>query len=319
MNISLTETANALLTARGLVLTAHVNPDGDAVGSSLGLMHVLRGMGKEVQVFIDDDIPAIFSVLPGYEVIEKPEKEKREGKIKADALVVLDTAPDRIGAVADIVDAPVINIDHHMTNKGEAERSYVDADRAATAEIVYELVKTMGEKPGREAAMCLYTGMATDTGFFRYANTTPFTMRAAAELLECGVEPNVISEAVEQKTYEVVKGMAEAMQTIERFANGRAAGLFLDQSLTARIANTEGFIDMVRVIEGIDVAVLLKCKEEKLCRVSMRSKGMDVASIAAGFGGGGHVRAAGCTLEMTFDEAKKAIMGAISEAVGTGR
>lgn len=318
MNISLAETAKALSGARKLVLTAHVNPDGDAIGSALGLGHVLRGMGKDVQVFIDDDIPAIFSVLPGYEVIERPEKETREEKIKADLLVVLDTSLDRIGDVGDIVDAPVLNIDHHVTNKGEAERLYLDSNRAATAEIMYELIKEMGQDFTQDIAMCIYTGIATDTGFFRYSNTTPFTMRAAAELMEYGVKPNIISEAMEQKSYDVVKGMAEAMQTIERFCDGKAAGLFLDQALTASIENTEGFIDMVRVIEGVDVAVLLKCKEERLCRVSMRSKGVDVAKIADSFGGGGHIRAAGCTLEMTFAEAKKTIMEAIGKALEAG-
>ena len=315
MNISLTETAKALSGAERIVITAHVNPDGDAIGSSLGLMHTLRGMGKEVRVFIDDDIPANFSVLPGREQIERPGKERKEEKIKADLFVVLDTALDRIGNVGDMVDAPVLNIDHHVTNRGEAERNYIDAGRAATAEIVYELICEMGCAFTKDIATCIYTGLAADTGFFRYANTSPFTMRAAARLMEQGVRPNVISEAMEQRPYDVVKGMAEAMQTIERFCAGRAAGLFLDRDLTARLENTEGLIDRVRVIEGVDVAVLLKCKEEKLCRVSMRSKGMDVAKIAARLGGGGHVRAAGCTLEMGFADAKRTIMAAIADAV----
>ena len=193
MKISLRETAAVLSAAQKVVITAHTNPDGDAIGSALGLGHVLRGMGKDVQVFIDDDIPAIFSVLPGYEVIERPEKETREEKIKADLLVVLDTSLDRIGDVGDIVDAPVLNIDHHVTNKGEAERLYLDSDRAATAEIMYELIKELGQDFTKDIATCIYTGIATDTGFFRYSNTTPFTMRAAAELMEYGVKPNIIS------------------------------------------------------------------------------------------------------------------------------
>lgn len=315
MNISLKETAKMLKEAKKLVLAAHVNPDGDALGSSLGLLHLLRDMGKDVQVFIDDDIPSVFSILPGYEEIRRPTKEPGEEKIKADLLVVLDASLDRIGKVRDVVDAPVLNIDHHVTNQCEAQWNYVDAKRAATAEIIYELLLEMEQEPTEEIAICIYTGISTDTGFFRYANTSPFTLRAAAKLLECGVKPHLISEAMEQRPYETVRNMAEAMQTIERFCDGKAAGLFLDQDLTARIENTEGLIDRVRIIEGVDVAVLLKCKEEKLCRVSMRSKGMDVSKIAAEFGGGGHVRAAGCTLEMTFPEAKKAIMEAISKAV----
>lgn len=317
MNISLGEAANALSRAKKIVITAHVNPDGDAIGSSLGLRLVLLAMEKEVQVFIDDDIPAIFSILPGYEVIEKPGTAEGKENTKADLLVILDASPDRIGAVGEVVDAPVLNIDHHVTNGGEEIPSYVDPGRAATAEIIYELMKEMGQPVTRDIATCIFTGIATDTGFFRYSNTSPFTLRTAAALIEHGAQPHIVSEAMEQKSYDSVMGMAAAVQTTERFSGGRAVGIFLDLAATSSIENTEGAIDMVRTIEGVDVAVLLKCKEEKLCRVSMRSKGLDVAKIAASFGGGGHVRAAGCTLEMDFEAAKKAIMTAIDSALET--
>ena len=310
--LSLQETTKRLLEAQKIVITAHVNPDGDAIGSSLGLMHILREKGKDVQVLLDDDIPAIFSILPGYELIGKP----GEGKITADLLVVLDTGLDRIGAVAGYAEAAaMLNIDHHITNDQQIPALYLDAARAATAEIIFQLAKEMNSTFTPEMALNLYTGMATDSGFFRYSNTTPFTMRAAAELLEAGVKPNIVSEALEQKPYALVKGMAEALQTVEVLHDGKIAGLFLDQALTETLESTEGFIDMVRVIEGVDVAVLLKCKEEKLCRVSMRSKATDVSRIAAQFGGGGHIRAAGCTLEMDFAEAKKVILAAICAAM----
>lgn len=312
MQLSLKETSERLLKAQKIVITAHVNPDGDAIGSSLGLLHYLSQKGKDVQVLLDDDIPAIFSVLPGYELIGKPGEEQ----LRADLLVVLDTSLDRIGRVSEVVSAAhVLNIDHHVTNDHAAEDLYLDAKRAATAEIIFELLQIMEADLTPSIAMCVYTGMATDSGFFRYSNTTPFTMRAAAELLEAGVKPNIISEALEQKPFALVKGMGEAMQTVEVLHDGKIAGLFLEQALTASLDSTEGFIDLVRVIEGVDVAVLLKCKEEKLCRVSMRSKATDVSRIAMQFGGGGHIRAAGCTLEMPFAEAKKAILAAIEKAL----
>ncbi len=311
MKISLKETATKLLEAQTLVLTAHVNPDGDAIGSCLGLMHVLQSMGKKVQVFIDDDIPKNFSVLPGYELIEKPSQ-----KVQADLLVVLDTLDDRIGVVSEFVNAShVLNIDHHTTNQGTMEFAYINPARAAVSAILFELVQEMGAVFTKEAAVCLYTGIATDTGFFRYSNTTPFCMRAAADLMDIGVQPNVISEAMEQKSYDVIKGMADAMQTIELFAKNRGAGIFLDLEQVSKLERTDSFIDMVRVIDGVDVAVLLKCKEENVCRVSMRSKGIDVAKIASAFGGGGHVRAAGCTLAMPFEEAKDVIKKAVSAAL----
>ena len=310
MNLILTEAAEALRNAQKLVLTAHENPDGDAIGSTLGLMHVLRDMGKEVRVFIDDDIPSNFSILPGVDQIERPTE-----KMTADLLVVLDTAPDRIGRTGELTDAPILNIDHHISNDSEGRRLYLDAARAATCEIVYELAKELRVPFTKESAMCIYTGIATDCGFFSFANTKPFTMRAAAELMEYGVEPNIISEAMEQKTYTVVKAMSKALDTMEIFHGGQAVGLFLDEGLSAEIESTEGFIDMVRVIEGVDVAVLLKCKEKDVCRASMRSKGTDVSKIATSFGGGGHIRAAGCTLNMPFAQAKAAIIDAINRAM----
>ncbi|WP_288841067.1 bifunctional oligoribonuclease/PAP phosphatase NrnA [uncultured Mitsuokella sp.] len=313
MIVTLSETAAILASAQRIVITAHQNPDGDAIGSSLGLMHILRSLGKEALVLLDDDIPAIFSVLPGYDVIRRPDEEH---PIEADILVVLDTATDRTGCTVKAVKADhLLNIDHHQTNDGSAEYSYIAPTRAATAEIIYDLMHELPVRLNKEMAMCIYTGLATDSGFFRFSNTTSHTMRAAAELLDHGVEPNVISEALEQKPYQTIRDIGEAIGRIELFADGHAAGIFLDAETTARMKSTEAFIGMIRVIEGVDIAVVLKTKEEGICRVSMRSKGLDVSAIAVQFGGGGHRRAAGCTLLMSYERAKRVICEAISKAI----
>ena len=313
--ITLSEAAQILLQHDRFVLAAHINPDGDAIGSSLGLMHALRKLGKDVEVYIDDKIPRIFSVLPGYDEIKFPPENLPAEKLRPARLVILDANIDRINRVKDMVDAPVLNIDHHVSNDGAAEELYLDADRAATAEIIYEIVKEMNVPFDEKIASCLYTGIASDSGFFRYANTKPFTMRAAAELLEYDVKPNVISEAIETMSFDTVKGMAAALSTAEIFADGKAAGMFLDLPLVSTLETTEGFIDMIRIIEGVDVAVMVKCQEEKFCRVSMRSKNLDVAKIAVKFGGGGHIRAAGCSLKMPFADAKKTIVAELTAAL----
>lgn len=293
--------------ADSIVLTAHENPDGDALGSTLGLMHILRSMGKKADVFIDDKLPFFLSYLPGYGTIRRPEK------MEADLLLVLDTGVDRIGTVLDkVVPAHVINIDHHKTNAGEELAHHIEPEAAATCEIIYKLVKEMQTSFTEEAAVCLYTGMATDTGFFRYSNTSSYTMRAAAEMIEAGAVPNVISEALDEKPYQTVLDTAHALNHIERFADGKAAGIFLDYETTSSMETTEGFIDYVRVIEGVEIAVVMKMKAEQTARVSMRSKGADVSSIAASFDGGGHTRAAGCTLKMPFDKAEDTIKKAIT-------
>jgi phosphoesterase RecJ-like protein len=314
MKITLQDAAKRLKAAKSVVITAHENPDGDAVGSSLGLMHLLRSMGKTAEVVLADDVPKIFAMLPGTDEIKKPREDA--AKLTPDLFVVLDTSPDdRLGGVDKTVDAPVLNIDHHKTNDGGIGEAYVEPKRAATAEIIFELSELMQLKPDEKAAICLYTGMATDSGFFRYANTTPYTMRAAGELIACGAKPHIISEAIEQKPYDDVVSMAKAMQTMELSHGGRVIGLYLDYELTRSLSNTEGLIDQIRVVEGTEVAVLLKCKEENLCRVSMRSRGFDVAKIAVAFGGGGHTRAAGCTVREPFAKAKETILRALGDAL----
>lgn len=312
MHISLTETAAALKAVQRIVITAHVNPDGDAIGSCLGLMHALKAMGKEVQVFIDDDIPAAFSVLPGYELIGKPAEGQN---IPADLLVAVDVSLDRIGLVKEAVTAPTLNIDHHITNDGQADKLYLDGKAAATAEIIYQLIKELGVTCDKDMAMCLYTGLATDTGWFRFSNTTPDTMRAAADLLACGAVPNIISESLEQRPYEEVQNLAAAMQKIELLADGKVAGICLDYATLQEHEAPEGLIGMVRVIEGVDIAFTLKEKEPNLCRVSLRSKGIDVTKIALQFGGGGHVRAAGCSIEKNCAEARADLIKAILQVL----
>lgn len=311
MIISLRDTADRLMAANSFVLTSHVNPDGDAIGSCLGLKFILESLGKKVQVLIDDDVPKFLSIMPGLDEVKKPVEDHYD----ADYLVILDACLDRVGTVPEKCKAPVLNIDHHGTNDNLADYLYLDADSAATAEIVYRLAKAMGIKFDKDSATAVYIGLATDSGYFKYSNTTPQTMRAAAELLETGIQPEKISEAIETKDFAVVQGLAKALQTVELYADGKVAGIFLDYELTSSIETTEGFIDLIRVIDGVDISVVLKAVEPEVCRVSMRSKETDVSTLALRLGGGGHKRAAGCTIKLPFAEAKKSLIDEILKAI----
>ena len=311
MNITLKEAAAKMLEAENLVITTHVNPDGDALGSSLALYQMLIRLGKNVELLIDDDIPEAFSFLPDIEAIKKPQ----EDSYQADYLIMLDVSKDRIGQVQDKCKAPIINIDHHRTNDGEADFLYLDAERAATAEIIYQLAQELAVTPDAAVAMCIYTGISTDTGNFRFSNTSAFTLRAAGDMVEAGAQPHVVSEALEKRSFKEVLDRAKAMETIERFMDGRVAGIFIDHALYETLDTTEGFIDGVRIIDGVDVAVLMKEVEAGKCRASMRSKGVDVSAIATEFGGGGHVRAAGCTIEEPLGVAKAKLLQAISHHI----
>ncbi len=312
MEISLEQAADLLKEKSSFVLTAHVNPDGDAVGSLLAMALMLRTMGKKVVCQIDDNLPGNFRFLSGFETIGRP--SGTEGRLDADLLVILDASDRRrVGAVGDLCVAPVLNFDHHISNKGFADYCCLDSRAAATGEMIFQLAELLQIDMTVQLAECLYTAIATDCGFFRYSNTTPRTLRIGAALLESGVSPNKISEAAEEQPLSSVKALGRALvDALEFFAAGKIGCMALDCEFLAQCDSTESFIDVVRTIEGLDVAILVKEVERGICRVSMRSKTLDVSAIALQFGGGGHRKAAGCTVKNHLAAVKEAVVNAVA-------
>ena len=313
-NCTLEEIAALLLAQDKLVLCPHVSPDGDALGSTLALKMALEKAGKKVMVMVDDDVPKAFGFLPQIDCFEKP----ADGEVvEADLLVVLDASSlDRIGKVAQAVKAKAVaNIDHHISNTQFADYLYLNTEAAATAEILCNLVEKLGIMPDKDLATCLYTGIYTDCGSFRYANTTPGTMRAAAKLLEYGARPNEISDALGTNTRANIEMLGKVLQTLAFYNDGKISTLEINSDLYDKDVNTDNFISFARYIEGVDVAVLFKAVEPAVTRVSMRSQDTDVAAIALSFGGGGHVRAAGCTVELPLEQAKAKVLEAIGKAL----
>ena len=190
MLITFQEAAQKLKAANKILITAHIQPDGDAIGSTLAAMQMLRSMGKTVQAFIDDTVRRNLHALPHFEEIRRPVEGE---KFDADLLLVLDTSPDRIGNVPKLTAAPILNIDHHVTNTGEGYDLYVEKKAAATCELVFKLARELGAEITPEIATCIYTGIATDTGFFQFSNTRAETLAIASELINCGVSPHFIS------------------------------------------------------------------------------------------------------------------------------
>ena len=312
MLITLKQAATKLKAANKILVTAHVQPDGDAIGSTLAAMQILRALGKTAQVFIDDTARKNLQALPHFDEIRCPKDGEH---FDADLLLILDTSPDRIGNVRKLTDAPILNVDHHITNNGDGFDLYRETDAAATCEIVYKLARELGAPITPDVATCLYTGLATDTGFFQYANTRAETLAVASVLITCGVKPNSISEQLERKTLAEVQGLRDALSTLKIFYDGKVAGMILNHASAKNFDSTEGFIDQIRVIDTVDVAFLITEKAPNFCRVSMRSKGVDVAKIAARLGGGGHIRAAGCTLKTALDDAEQILVEAIGAAL----
>ncbi len=289
--------------AESILITSHIHPDGDAIGSCLALAHVLTGMGKKVQVVIDDHVPKIYDILPGFGDIQRYEGQSFE----ADLIVLMDARPGREGRICSVVSAPVLNIDHHASNEHSADFAYVEPEASATAEVLYKLFQSWDINLTLEIASCLYTGIATDTGFFAFPNTRPETLELCANLMRSGAEPVKVAAAVQRKSFHEVEDLARGLGTMELFADGRAVGIFLDESFRG-LELTDDLIDMVRYIDGIELAVLLKAEDENSCRVRLRSEVLDVSEIARMFGGGGHKEAAGATIRENFVAAKKVLI-----------
>lgn len=314
MEVSFATIGELLDRHQHFILTPHMHPDGDCLGSMLGLYHYLVSRGKKVEMFLDDTVPSSFVFFPGVSVIKQPQH------VKADLLIVLDASDvDRLGRVKDQVDAPILNIDHHVSNTHFADYWLVDSSASATAEIVYGLLKYLQATITTDMAVCLYTGIVTDSGFFRYANTSPKTMRYGAELMEQGVRPHVIAELLETRSLESLTIMADVLRTLEFYADNQIAVITISPEITAKGSDyTEGLINYPRSIEHVEIAVMFKIVDANTVRISLRSNNVDVSAIAVAFGGGGHIRAAGCTFSGSIIEAKQRIIE-LSTATLAGR
>lgn len=305
MDFSLEQTAKLLQSSNTIILTAHVQPDGDCLGSMLALNHYLVSIGKNVRMVLDDDVPALFKFLPGHQAIQKPTTKV----ISADLLIVLDASDiERIGKVKEHVEAPILNIDHHVSNTKFADYWYIDKRSAATGEIIFQLLTLLKVNITADIATCLYTAIATDCGFFRYANTSVQTMRYAADLMECGAQPNVISEYMETRPLESILTLSKVLETLKLHHNGKIATITVLPDILSNLDSTEGFINYPRVIEGVEIAIMFKVMSEGIIRISFRSKTADVSELALAFGGGGHARAAGCAIMGRIDDVTKEVL-----------
>jgi phosphoesterase RecJ-like protein len=299
------------------LLTAHIFPDGDNIGSLLALRAGLLKLDKRVQVILDDSVPTSYTFLAGSSDIVSPEAVAKD----YDVMIVLDSSSiDRIGTLQAVIrqDKPLVNIDHHVSNTGFGTLQCIDTNAAATAEIVYQILWDLGVTFDAEMATAIYTGVATDCGFFKYANTTPRTLQIAAEMIAHGAKPNEISDAIEMRSLSALRLLARALERIEVTKDGKIAWLVIDQDLLdsagAGQGDAEGFINYARYIQGVEVALLFREVSGRGVKVSMRSKQyVDVSAIALSFGGGGHKRAAGCSFDTGLKEAKEMVIKAISE------
>ncbi|MDI6815871.1 MAG: bifunctional oligoribonuclease/PAP phosphatase NrnA [Actinomycetota bacterium] len=312
------EVAEALANASSIVITTHIQPDGDALGSILAISRHLRQAGKKVCVTWGEEIrvPAHYQWMPGIdEIVEYG------ACIEADLLLALDCANEqRLGFMAEKLPLfkTVVNIDHHIDNSAFGTLNVLDFEASASCEIVYDLLMLMGSVIDEVSATLLYTGIVTDTGRFQYSNTTAKTHDTASHLIRLGVKPNEVFQSVyESMSFASLKWLGAIL---ERAVFIDASSLVFSyvcaedlKATGASLGDTESFIDYLRVAREAEVAAILKETPEGKLKVSLRSKGVvDVGSIAREGGGGGHRNAAGLTTDKSLDEAVAWISARIS-------
>ena len=290
-------------------ITTHVRPDGDGVGSSLGLCWLLRSLGKEAEVIVRDEIPPSYQQLPGADEIRRVEEIDRE----YDAVFVIECSDiDRPG-IRKLEDQFTVNIDHHATSEHFGTINWIDATASAVGEMIYNLCKAIGGRVSKEIAECVYMALVTDTGSFHFPNTTERTLKVASELVKVGVQPSSISEAVYNSySWSRVALLQRVLATTRRDESGRVA--FMRQTLEmteesgAVDGDNNGFVNMPFVAKEVVGSVYMREVRPGTYRVSLRSKGaINIARVAESFGGGGHKNAAGFRISGDWDEVEREI------------
>jgi bifunctional oligoribonuclease and PAP phosphatase NrnA len=293
--------------ARSVLLFSHVSPDGDAAGSSLGLLWLLRGLNKHAQISFEDPLPPSFCFLPGAEeVADRPLKGH-------DLVIALDGSDaDRYGANFTVIlqseERPfIIGIDHHKTNTRFADLNWVDSNYAATAQMVYHLARYAGWPIPVEAAICLATGCVTDTNAFSTDHTTPEVLEDVAGLMRKGAPlAQIIRTSMHSRTFAEAALWGRILSTA-RVGDGVAWAVnrVEDRADVGAGENDGGGIaTFLRNIKGVHIGIHFVEVDERTVRVSMRSRpGYDVSGLALEIGGGGHAQAAGATLNMSLEEA----------------
>ncbi|MBI3456812.1 MAG: bifunctional oligoribonuclease/PAP phosphatase NrnA [Candidatus Rokubacteria bacterium] len=316
------EVTQLIRAGQRFLLLAHLYPDGDVLGSQLGLGLALREAGCRADFACSHPVPEPFHFLPGAGEVQ----QWKEGRGDYDVVVTLDCPdPSRVGGLLEGCRQPgtrVLNIDHHGDNRRYGDVSWIEPSASATGEMVYDLLEAMGLPVTPDVAVNLFTAIVTDTGSFRYSNTSPKTFRIAARLVEAGASPaDIAIRLYEARHLAGLHLLGRILQQVETNSDGTIAWVVIDRSQTESpdLLEAEDFITYPRSLRTAKVAVLFR-ELAGAVKVSLRAKGeVDVARIAARFGGGGHPNAAGVVLNGDLAQAKELVLGAVGEAVAQTR
>jgi len=306
------------------LLATHVNPDGDAIGSLGALALVLEGMGKQVVAYCQDEVPEFLRFLPYADRIVR----EISGLDRFEVAVVLDCgAFDRIGSAVEVLQhvGKIIHIDHHSSSGDFGQLNLVRPECSSTAEILYEIFQAIPVSLTPEVAENIYTAILTDTGSFRFANTTARTLAIAAEMVSLGVAPEkVAGEIYDSMSPERIELLARSLNTLTLRSNGRVAAMhvsrrMLEETGTSFI-DTDGFVNYPRAISTAEIAIFFRELDADEVNVSLRSRsGHDVAEFARIHGGGGHHNAAAFRLGGSLSEVVEKVLTEAGEFIVGGR
>lgn len=320
INCTYKEMADRLKEYNDILLFPHINLDGDAIGSTMALALALRKLGKNASVLLFEAVPKFLDFL----IYDPATKDQN---IYGDAELVMMVDCGNLNRIRFRDDAFMRGrtkaiIDHHATNDRNVDFDFgiVEPDSAATAELIYCIIKELGVEIDLDIATCLWAGITTDTGDFQFNSTTPRSHRIAGELIQTpGLDSRHISYMLyERNSFEALKLESYVIDTLKKYKQGRIIVGHITMAMTmkanCRMDETEGFIRRLMGIEGCEIGCLLKENTGSIIRVSFRSKGdVDVSMLAKQFGGGGHKNAAGCTLNTSMAEAEEMIVKALQD------
>lgn len=324
MSDDLAQVISAIRNARRITAICHESPDGDTLGAGLAMAIVAERLGKEAEVVAGDPIPPFLAFLP------RVDRVRTEPQLEPDVAVIVDAGDlARTGSVARdhaewLSRATLVNIDHHVSNPRFGAANLVDPSAAATCEIVALMLPELGIDLDRELATCLAAGLVQDTHTFAHPNATPRTLQVAAELVAAGAPLSAINRAIyADKPFATLRLWGRMLHGIEDRAGGRIIHASMTLAMLAETGNdasaSEGFVDLMGLTQGADVIVLFKEAEPKRIRVSVRtSDRADSVAITSQFGGGGHPRAAGCTVDADLEEARTRVLAACEGELARG-
>lgn len=318
-NNKLVEIKNLIINAKNIFIASHIQPDGDNLGSLLGLGLGLKELNNNINMIKVDDIPKDYTFLPKINELKEFSTD-----VKADLFIALDCGDiDRLGYAKEIAinSNNIINIDHHKTNTMFGAFNFVFPGISSTGEIVFEFLKSLDIEVTKDIATALYTAISTDTGSFIYSNTTSRTYEIAGELIDKNIDLNeIVVNVYQSKSLEGTKLYIDSLNTLEFNFDSKVTTIYVTKEMIenndASWDDTEGLVNFARDIENVELACLFKEYKENEIKISMRSKKyVNVSKIAEVFNGGGHIRAAGCTVYDNLENAKIKIFKEIEKYI----